>query len=77
MKWNITFFSEKVEAETHLFPSGILANFLHTTEMIEEYGPMLGPPYTKSLGEGCSRSGRKGKKGSGVSSFVAWSAKRW
>jgi hypothetical protein len=49
MNWNITFYSEKVKQETMEFPSGILANFLHISEMIEEFGPALGLPYTKAL----------------------------
>ena len=52
MNWQVTFFSDKVNQETLTFPSGILANFLHIAEMIEECGPALGEPYTKSLGEG-------------------------
>ncbi|MDD2467927.1 MAG: type II toxin-antitoxin system RelE/ParE family toxin [Desulfobulbus sp.] len=69
MKWNITFFSEKVETETLSFPPGILANFLHVAEMIEEFGPALGPPYTKSLGEGLFEIRAKGKEGIGRSFF--------
>ena len=69
MKWNITFFSEKVEAETLSFPPGILANFLHVAEMIEEFGPALGLPYTKSLGEGLFEIRAKGKEGIGRSFF--------
>ncbi len=52
MKWQITFFNHKVEKETLSFPKGILANFLHIAEMIEEFGPALGAPYTKAIGKG-------------------------
>lgn len=52
MEWNISFYNQKVEAETLSFPKGILANFLHIAEMIEECGPALGLPYTKALGNG-------------------------
>ena len=38
MNWKITFYNDKVEAKTLAFPSGILANFLHIAEMIEELG---------------------------------------
>jgi hypothetical protein len=50
MDWHITFYSNKVEQATLSFPPGILANFLHIAEMIEEFGPALGLPYTS-----CSR----------------------
>ena len=50
MKWKITFFNDKVEAQTLKLPTGILANFLHITEMIENMGPNLGKPYVGRLG---------------------------
>ena len=75
MKWNITFFSEKVEAETLAFPPGILANFLHIAEMIAEYGPLLGVPYTKPLGEGLFEIRAKGKEGIGRSFFCTLKGK--
>lgn len=75
MKWTITFFSEKVEAETLSFPPGILANFLHISEMIVEYGPLLGEPYTKALGEGLFEIRAKGKEGIGRSFFCTLKGK--
>jgi phage-related protein len=69
MNWNITFYSEKVKQETMEFPSGILANFLHISEMIEEFGPALGLPYTKAIGEGLFEIRAKGKEGIGRSFF--------
>ena len=42
MGWKITFYNTKVESQTLSFPPGILANFLHIAEMIEELGPRLG-----------------------------------
>jgi hypothetical protein len=46
MSWKITFFNQKVETGVLAFPAGILANFLHISEMIEEFGPTLGKPHT-------------------------------
>ncbi|MFH0785847.1 MAG: type II toxin-antitoxin system RelE/ParE family toxin [Pseudomonadota bacterium] len=69
MEWQVTFYNEKVETETLSFPPGILANFLHIAEMIVEYGPMLGAPYTKPLGEGLFEIRAKGKEGIGRSFF--------
>ncbi len=71
MEWQITFYSEKVEDETLSFPPGILANFLHIAEMIEEFGPALGLPYTKALGKGLFEIRAKGKEGIGRSFFCA------
>jgi hypothetical protein len=36
MNWQVTFYNEKVEKKTLLFPKGILAIFLHIVEMMEE-----------------------------------------
>jgi hypothetical protein len=49
MSWMITFFSEKVREETLSFPDGILADFLHVAEIIEQFGPAVGKPYTAPL----------------------------
>ncbi len=69
MEWHISFYNEKVESETLSFPEGILANFLHIAEMIEECGPALGLPYTKALGSGLFEIRAKGVEGIGRSLF--------
>jgi phage-related protein len=69
MKWHITFYNEKVEQETLNFPSGILANFLHIAEMIEEFGLALGKPYTAPMGGGLFEVRSKGKEGIGRSLY--------
>lgn len=69
MKWQVTFYSEKVKAETLSFPPGILANFFHIADLIEDFGPALGLPYTKALGDGLFEIRAKGKEGIGRSFF--------
>ncbi|MDH4319470.1 MAG: type II toxin-antitoxin system RelE/ParE family toxin [Desulfobulbaceae bacterium] len=71
MEWHISFYKKKVETETLSFPPGILANFLHIFEVIEEFGPALGVPYTKSLGDGLFEIRSKGKEGIGRSFFCS------
>jgi len=63
MKWKVSFCDRKVEAATLAFPKGILADFLHIAEIIQEFGPALGAPYTKSLGEGLFEIRAKGQEG--------------
>ena len=70
MNWKVTFFNDKVVKETHSFPKGILANFLHIVEMIEEFGPSLGMPYTSPLGKGLFEIRAKGKEIIILHSFV-------
>lgn len=69
MKWKITFYSEKVEAETLALPAGILASFLRIAELIEEFGPDLGRPHTAPLGKGLFEIRAKGKEGIARSLF--------
>ena len=69
MNWKVTFFNEKVVKDTHNFPKGILANFLHIVEMIEKFGPALGMPYTSPMGKGLFEIRAKGKEGIGCSLF--------
>ncbi|MBB6482684.1 phage-related protein [Spirochaeta isovalerica] len=70
MSWKVSFFNEKVSKTTLAFPKGILANFLHIVEMIEQFGPSLGMPYTKAFGKGLFEIRAKGKKGSADHSSV-------
>ena len=51
MDWHVTFYNQKVEDETLSFPKGILANLLHVIEMMLQFGPALGRPYTDSMGK--------------------------
>ena len=69
MKWKITFYSEKIETKTLIFPSGILANFLHIAEMIEELGPNLARPYVGTIGSGLYEIRATGKEGIGRSMY--------
>ena len=45
------------------FPEGVLANFLHIAELIEEYGPKIGMPFTRNIGSGLFEIRAKGKEG--------------
>jgi phage-related protein len=71
MSWKITFFNHKVEAEVLAFPAGILANFLHILELIEDFGPSLGKPHTAPLGSGLFEIRAKGREGIGRAFFCA------
>lgn len=49
MEFKVVFLNNKVEKDTLNFPKGILANFVHIVEMIEEFGLSLGMPYTSKV----------------------------
>ncbi len=63
MSWHITFYNRKVKLQVLAFPEGILASFLHVTELIEEFGPQIGMPYTRGIGSGLFEIRAKGKEG--------------
>ena len=69
MTWAITFFNDKVEAETLALPPGILPNFLRIAELIEEFGPDLGRPHTAPLSQGLFEIRAKGREGISRSVF--------
>lgn len=71
MSWKVTFFNQKIEAEVLAFPPGVLANFVHIIEMIEELGPALGKPHTAPMGNGLFEIRAKGKEGIGRALFCA------
>jgi phage-related protein len=69
MRWTVTFYSPKVEAETLDLPAGILANFLRIVELVREFGPDLGRPHTAPLGGGLFEIRAKGREGIARSVF--------
>ena len=52
MSWTITYFSESVQQEILSVPAGFLARYLRYTDRIEVFGPDLGMPHTRSMGNG-------------------------
>lgn len=44
-------------------PDGILASFLHIAELIEQFGPHIGMPYTRGLGSGLFEIRARGNEG--------------
>mgnify|MGYP001824942129 FL=1 len=65
MKWRITFFNEKVKSQALAFPKGILANFLHSLELLEEFGPSIGMPHIRPVSKGLYEVRAQGKEGLG------------
>ncbi len=52
MSWSIVFFRQRLESEILALSAGFVARFLHYTERMETYGPDLGMPHTRAMGEG-------------------------
>lgn len=66
--WTITFY-DGVQEELLDMPPGIQARMLRLLEMIEKYGPNLGPPHIKPLGEGLFEIRAKASEGIGRGLF--------
>ena len=52
MNWSVTFYSQKLEEELLRLPAGAVARFLRYAERMEIYGPDLGMPHTRAMGDG-------------------------
>ena len=52
MTWAIGFCNGRIEAEILSLPAGFVARFLRYAERMEIYGPDLGMPHTRALGDG-------------------------
>ena len=52
MNWKVVFFSDRVEAEINSLPAGFVARFVRYAERMEIYGPNLGMPHTRPMGDG-------------------------
>jgi phage-related protein len=52
MTWSVTFHSPDVEADILAMPAGLVARFVRYAERMEVYGPDLGLPHTRAMGDG-------------------------
>lgn len=65
MAWNIEYFNDRLANKILKLPPGILARYLHLTELMREFGPNLGMPHTRSFGEKLFELRMKSKEGIG------------
>ncbi len=63
MKWHIEYYSTKVREIINGWPIGIRAFYARITERICKFGPNLGMPFTRSMGDGLFEIRAKGKEG--------------
>jgi phage-related protein len=52
MIWTITYYSGSVQEEILALPAGLLGRYLRYADRMEVYGPDLGMPHTKAMGNG-------------------------
>lgn len=52
MGWTITYYSQSLQEEILAMPAGFLGRYLRYSDRMEVYGPDLGMPHTRGMGEG-------------------------
>jgi phage-related protein len=50
--WIITYYSQSLQEEILAMPAGFLGRYLRYSDRMEVYGPDLGMPHTRAMGEG-------------------------
>jgi phage-related protein len=63
MAWRIEYYHETVEQSVLDLPPGLLARYLRLTDLMIEFGPRLGMPHTRAMGEGLFELRVKGREG--------------
>jgi phage-related protein len=52
MSWTITYYDNSVQEEILAMPAGFLGRYLRYSDRMEIYGPDLGMPHTRAMGDG-------------------------
>jgi phage-related protein len=63
MGWTINYYSEAVQKEILTLSAGLLARYLRYSDRMETYGPDLGMPHTRALGDGLFELRLKAQEG--------------
>ena len=69
MDWEIFYYNESVQELISDWPIGIRAYYARVTERMIRFGPNLGMPFTRSMGNGLFEIRAKGKEGIGRAFF--------
>ena len=69
MGWEILYYNEDVQKAIDAWPVGIRAYYVRIVERIRSFGPNLGMPFTRSMGQGLFEIRVKGKEGIGRAFF--------
>jgi len=63
MKWQIKYYSTKLEEEILSLPDGLLARYLRLTDLMHKFDSNLGMPHTKPIEGGLFELRVKSKEG--------------
>jgi phage-related protein len=76
MDWKIVYYDDDLQQTILDLPPGLQARYIHLTERIVVFGPDLGMPHTRALGEGLAELRIKAKEGIGRVFFCTLSGRR-
>src|SRR5947209_18432006 len=65
MEWEIVYYGDDVQEAILGFPPGLQARYLHLTERMLAFGPDLGMPHTRAMGNGLFELRLKSNEGTG------------
>jgi len=63
MNWSIEYYSDKIAQKILKMPSGLLARYIHVSDLMLKFGPNLGMPHTRAMGEKLFEMRLKSKDG--------------
>jgi transcriptional regulator with XRE-family HTH domain len=70
MEWEIVYYSDDLQQAILELPAGLQARYLHLTQRQLAFGPDLGLPHTRAMGEGPVRVATQGEGGDRQSLFL-------
>jgi phage-related protein len=65
MVYSIDYYHSRVRDEIENWPVGILADYARTVELLIEFGPKVGMPHSRPMGDGLFELRPRGREGTG------------
>lgn len=65
MGYRVEYFNPQVRKSIEKWPVGVLADYARLVELLMEFGPDLGMPYSRSMGSGLFELRPRGREGIG------------
>ena len=76
MNWSIHYYSCAVQAEMLAMPAGFVARYFRYADRMEQFGPDLGMPHTRAMGQGLYELRIKAAEGIARVFFCATAGRR-
>jgi phage-related protein len=76
MDWKIVYYNDDLQRAILDLPPGLQARYIHLTERIRAFGPDLGMPHTRALGQGLAELRLKAREGIGRVFFCTLPGRR-